>query len=143
MDNTGKIRLHLPNQNAINEENELTIKTKLYRYGNALNSIRLELNLNQTEFAIKCGLSKSFMSEILNGKKIPDLGTIEKICSRLHINVDAFMFKAFNEENIEDDNKRKFISDLKPLLANLALSLYETEPDDFEIITNQNRSVKT
>ena len=45
----------------------------------AMNHYMDELNLNQSQFAVKCGMSISMTSKIVRGERIPSVNTLQKI----------------------------------------------------------------
>jgi transcriptional regulator with XRE-family HTH domain len=98
--------------------------TRKLNISETLESIRLEKRLNKKDFSSLCGISNSFYSEIINNKKSLNLDTLEKICSRIEVPIDVFIFKAINENAIEDDNRRKLIREIRPLMDKIADFLY-------------------
>lgn len=98
--------------------------TKKLNIAEALESIRFEKRLNKTEFSKLCGVSNSFYSEIINNKKSLNLDTLEKICSNIEVPIEIFIFKAINENKIEDENKRKLIREIRPLMNEITDILY-------------------
>ena len=71
----------------------------------ALRLIRVFHDVKQNELAEKIGVSKSYLSEIENGKKRPPLDLIEKYALEFKIPISSIMFFS---ENI---NKKGKISD--------------------------------
>ncbi|WP_425077851.1 helix-turn-helix domain-containing protein [Psychroserpens sp. S379A] len=95
-----------------------------------LESIRMEKRLSKSDFAKTCGISPSFYSEILHKDKSLNLDTLEKICIRLEIPIDIFIFKALNENTIEDDNNRKLIREIRPLMNKITELLYSEKTSE-------------
>ena len=91
---------------------------------NTLESIRWERGLGKAEFAKKCDISAPFYSDILAKRKSLHLDTLEKICSRIGVPIDVFVFKAFREDSIKDIEHKKLIREIKPHLENIAKVLY-------------------
>ena len=60
--------------------------------GKAIRVIREFSELNQTELSEKAGISKSYMSEIENGKKLPNLELLDKFSEVLDVPVSSIMF---------------------------------------------------
>lgn len=65
----------------------------------ALRLIRVFHDLKQQELADEIGLSKSYVSELENGKKIPSMDVIQKYSERFGIPASSIMFFAENLEN--------------------------------------------
>lgn len=98
--------------------------TRKLNISETLESIRMEKRLNKSEFSNLCGISNSFYSEIIGKKKSLNLDTLEKICERIKVPIDVFIFKAINEDAIEDENKRKLVREISPLMNKIADLLY-------------------
>lgn len=64
--------------------------------GTALKIIRRFHNIKQNDFALKTGLSPSYVSEIENGKKEPTLEIIQKYSEFFGIPASSILF--FSEE---------------------------------------------
>lgn len=62
--------------------------------GEALRLLRTFHDLNQTETALRLGISKSYLSEIENGEKQPTLALLEKYSIEFNIPVSSIMFFA-------------------------------------------------
>lgn len=62
--------------------------------GEALRLIRVFHDTKQTELAIRLGISKSYLSEIESGKKLPRIELIELYASEFGIPVSSILFFA-------------------------------------------------
>ena len=105
-------------------------KSERLNISEALESIRLEKRLSKTEFAKKCDISSSFYSEILHKKKSLNIETLEKICINIEVPIDIFIFKALNENSIKDEDKRKLIREIRPLMNEIAKILYSEKTSE-------------
>lgn len=65
----------------------------------AFRLIRVFHDMKQQELADELGLSKSYVSELENGKKVPSMDVIQKYSDRFGIPVSSIMFFAENLEN--------------------------------------------
>lgn len=74
----------------------------------ALRLIRVFHDLKQGELADRLGLSKSYLSELENGKKTPTLDVIEKYSEEFSIPASSILFFA---EHLGDKPNIKTISD--------------------------------
>ena len=61
------------------------------KIGNFIKSIRLEKKLTQKELADILGVTYQAVSKWENGKNIPDLSIIKKICDEFNINIDELL----------------------------------------------------
>ena len=73
-----------------------------------MKSLRRTLNLflhemSQKEIAQKCGISESEISLLLNGKRIPRIETLTKICDGLSIS----LFQLIEEERAQTGAQNK------------------------------------
>ena len=100
------------------------MNTKKLNIADTLESIRMERRMNKTDFSALCGISNSFYSEIINNKKSINLDTLEKICLNVDVPIEIFIFKAINENKIEDENRRKLVREIKPLMNEITDALY-------------------
>lgn len=98
--------------------------TKKLNIAETLESIRMEKRLNKTEFSQLCGISNSFYSEVINNKKSVNIETLEKICTKIEVPIEIFIFKAINEDKIVDENRRKLIREIRPLMDEITDALY-------------------
>lgn len=57
----------------------------------AMNHYMDELNLNQSQFAVKCGMSISMTSKIVRGERIPSVGTLQKISDACEVKLSEFI----------------------------------------------------
>ena len=74
----------------------------------AFRLIRVFHDMKQQELANDLGLSKSYVSELENGKKIPSIDVIQKYSSRFGIPVSSIMFFAENLDNPGKAKKARF-----------------------------------
>ena len=65
----------------------------LIRYGQAVRKIRLERGLSQEELADRCGLHRTYISDIELGKRNLSLENIERIA----ISLDKSLWEFFKE----------------------------------------------
>lgn len=65
----------------------------------ALRLIRVFHDMKQQELADELGLSKSYLSELENGKKAPSMDVIQKYSDRFGIPASSIMFFAENLNN--------------------------------------------
>jgi transcriptional regulator with XRE-family HTH domain len=94
------------------------------KIGKTILAIRAEREIKQFELAKQVGISPEYLSEIEKDKKQPRLDLLERICNALEIPIHVFMFKAINEEDINDPSKKRLIREIKPLISRIAENLY-------------------
>ena len=84
------------------------------KIGNFIKSIRIENNLTQKELADKLGVTYQAVSKWENGKNIPDLSIIKKLCDDFNIDIDELL----NGVKKEKEKKQKKI------VSNIVLPLF-------------------
>lgn len=55
--------------------------------GLQIKRLRKELKMTQAEFSQKTGISRSYLSDVENGRYHPSLITVEQIATKLNMNV--------------------------------------------------------
>jgi len=90
--------------------------------GKAIKDLRIEKKLNQTEFANKCGITQTTLSQIETGNKTPNSGTLKRISSFLQIPETVIYLLATDESDIPD-SKKKMFQTLFPGIKTLLLDL--------------------
>lgn len=62
----------------------------LIRYGQAVRKVRLEQGISQEELADRCGLHRTYISDVELGKRNISLENIERIAISLNRTLSAF-----------------------------------------------------
>lgn len=88
-------------------------------FGEALRLVRSFHDMNQSELAKDLGISRSYLSEIESGKKVPSLDLLQKYASQFDIPLSALVF--FSEQIDEPARDRK----VRNLLGGKAMSLLQ------------------
>ncbi len=86
--------------------------------GNVIKNIRKQKGQTQTEFATKCGISQTYLSQIENNSKEPNLSTLRTISENLAIPLPILFFLALTEEDVHP-NKRKAFEIVSPSVNSL------------------------
>lgn len=80
----------------------------------ALRLIRVFHDVKQTDLAGRLGVSKSYISEIESGKKVPTIEVINKYSTEFKIPASSILFfseQLSNDESTKSVNARQFIAD--------------------------------
>ena len=62
----------------------------LVRYGKAVRKLRMKQGISQEEFADKCGLHRTYISDVELGKRNVSLENIDRIASSLGMTLSDF-----------------------------------------------------
>ena len=83
--------------------------------GNTIRRLRKKKGINQIEFASKCNLSQTYLSQIESGKRIPTIETLNKISENLDIPMAIISFLSLNLESVAE-NKRDAYLKISPAI---------------------------
>ena len=93
--------------------------------GNAIKDLRQQKGFKQTEFAVKCGLSQSYLSSIEKGKKEPTLGILKQIAAALSIPMPVLVFFSLDKNDIAESKRdafQMFEPTIKGLISDIFIS---------------------
>lgn len=76
--------------------------------GNAIKELRQQKGFKQSDFAVKCGLSQSYLSSIEKGRKDPTISVLKQIASSLSIPTPVLVFFAIDIEDVVESKKDAF-----------------------------------
>lgn len=94
----------------------------------ALKLCRTQKGISKTELAQKSDLSVSYLSLLEQGKRDPNLSTIDKLCKALNIPSSIFMFLASDVNELNGISK-----ELAEKLSLTALQLMEADTNETNI----------
>ena len=86
--------------------------------GTTIKDIRKQRGQTQTEFASLCGITQTYLSQIENDNKEPNLSTLKDISRQLEMPLPILFFLSLNEEDI-DPEKRKAFEIINPSVKSL------------------------
>jgi transcriptional regulator with XRE-family HTH domain len=73
--------------------------------GASIKEFRIQKNLSQIAFSKKCGISQTSISQIENGIKRPNTGSLKKICKVLEIPEIMLYLNGLEESDIPEGKK--------------------------------------
>jgi HTH_3 family transcriptional regulator protein len=76
--------------------------------GSIIKNIRKRKGQSQTEFAQSCGITQTYLSQIENNQKEPNLSTLKDISKNLDIPLPILFFLSLNEEDIPQEKRQAF-----------------------------------
>ena len=83
--------------------------------GQAIKTLRQEHGMTQTQFADRCGMSLTAVSNLETGKAYPPKKTIGKICEVFEIPTSYFLLASIEEEDIPEQKRVLYRALLEPL----------------------------
>ena len=76
--------------------------------GAVIKNIRKRKRQTQTEFALSCGITQTYLSQIENNSKEPNLATLKEISVKLDIPLPILFFMSLNDEDISPEKREAF-----------------------------------
>jgi len=92
--------------------------------GNAIKKIRKEKGFTQSFLAERCGITQTYLSQIENNSKEPNISTVKKIAKSLDIPMPVLFFLSIDTEDITPEKQEAFEmiqSSVKSLIAKFFL----------------------
>ena len=94
------------------------------KLGSTIQKIRKEKQLTQSEFSKKCGITQTYLSQIENDLKEPNLSTLKNIGEQLSLPLPILFFLALTEDDIQPD-KRKGYDIIGPAVKSLVNEFFK------------------
>jgi len=91
--------------------------------GIIIKELRKQRGQTQVEFASNCDITQTYLSQIENNSKEPNLSTLKKISSTLNLPLPILFFLSLNEDDIASD-KREAFEKLNPSVKKLVNNLF-------------------
>lgn len=113
----------------------------LENIGPTIKSLRKEKHKTLVELSKETHLSKSYLSDIENDKRTPDLEVITNICNALNTDPAIVLLKAKVEANLPME-KHRLIIEFAPLLLKLEKLIEELYDDDDDDDNNGKSNVE-
>jgi XRE family transcriptional regulator, regulator of sulfur utilization len=76
--------------------------------GKVIKDTRKQRRQTQTEFALSCGITQTYLSQIENNVKEPNLSTLKTISANLDIPLPIMFFMSLNEDDISPEKRKAF-----------------------------------
>lgn len=86
--------------------------------GNIIKSIRKQKGQTQGEFALSCGITQTYLSQIEGNLKEPSLSTLKSISENLNIPLPILFFLSMTEDDVQP-NKRQAFEIIRPSIKSL------------------------
>lgn len=86
--------------------------------GTTIKNIRKQRGLTQEEFASNCEISQTYLSQVENNQREPNLSTLKAISEELNVPLPILFFLSLTEEDVQPA-KRKAFSIVNPSVQSL------------------------
>lgn len=86
--------------------------------GNTIRNLRKQKGQTQSEFAPLCGITQTYLSQIENNSKDPNLSTLKRISDNLGTPLPIIFFLSLSQNDI-DPSKREAFEIISPSVKSL------------------------
>jgi len=86
--------------------------------GSVIKDIRKQKKQTQEEFALSCGITQTYLSQIEGNLKEPNLSTLKEISDKLNLPLPILFFLSMTEDDVQP-NKRKAFKIVSPSIKSL------------------------
>lgn len=93
--------------------------------GKAIKEARSKKGFRQNEFAAICDITPSYLSQIENNQKDPNLSTLKVIGAKLEVPLPILFFLSLDEEDVKPEKKNAF-SMINPAVKSLVNEFFVT-----------------
>lgn len=76
--------------------------------GNTIRNIRKHKGFKQIDFASKCGITQTYLSQIENNQKEPNLSTLKSISEVLSVPLPVIFFLSMDEKDVPVQKRKAF-----------------------------------
>jgi transcriptional regulator with XRE-family HTH domain len=97
--------------------------------GNTVTQLREQKGMKQGQLAETLGITQSYLSQIENNKKLPNIALLEKIGSELSTPLPFLFFLSLDENDIPE-SKRMHFKILDPMIKQFIGELISTNASD-------------
>lgn len=93
--------------------------------GIAIKSYRQEKGIKQNTLAEKSGISQTYLSQIENNVKEPNISTLKVICDNLQIPLPVLFFLSLDVDDVKPE-KRNAYNHLAPSIKSMITTFFAT-----------------
>ncbi|MES2418283.1 MAG: helix-turn-helix transcriptional regulator [Bacteroidota bacterium] len=94
--------------------------------GNTIKEIRKQKGIKQNAFADLCNISQTYLSQIENNLKEPNISILREISARLQVSLPILFFLSLNDDDIPQ-SKRDVFQIIGPTVKTLIKELITDE----------------
>jgi len=91
--------------------------------GNAIKHLRQQKEIKQNSLAEKSGITQTYLSQIENNVKEPNISTLKVICQNLNVPLPVLFFLAIDSNDIAPE-KRSAFKHLAPSINSMVTEFF-------------------
>lgn len=91
--------------------------------GNTIKDIRKHKGYTQGDFAMECGITQTYLSQIENNQKEPNLSVLKKIAEKLVVPLPILFFLSITEEDVQPEKSEMF-NTISPTVKNIINEIF-------------------
>lgn len=76
--------------------------------GSTIKNLRKKKKLTQEEFAIECGITQTYLSQIENNLKEPNVATLKGIAKQFSLPLPILFFLSMTDEDVQPNKRKAF-----------------------------------
>lgn len=86
--------------------------------GATIKQFRQQKGIKQNVLAEKCGITQTYLSQIENNVKEPNISTLKRLCKQLGVPLPVLFFLSLDEQDIEP-KKRSSFKHIEPAIKSM------------------------
>ncbi len=91
--------------------------------GNTIKDIRKYRGHTQGDFAMECDITQTYLSQIENNQKEPNLSVLKKIAEKLIVPLPILFFLSITEEDVQPE-KREMFNTINPTVKDIINEIF-------------------
>jgi transcriptional regulator with XRE-family HTH domain len=91
--------------------------------GSTIKNLRKQRKQTQQEFATRCGITQTYLSQIENNLKDANIGILEQISSQLNLPLPLLFFISMTDSDIPEGKRKDFLT-IAPALKSFINELF-------------------
>jgi XRE family transcriptional regulator, regulator of sulfur utilization len=77
--------------------------------GATIKSLRKQKGLTQEEFASKCGITQTYLSQIESNLKEPNLSTLKSISDQMNVPLPIMFFLSMTDDDVQPNKRKAYV----------------------------------
>ena len=76
--------------------------------GTTIKKLRKQKDMTQDDFATKCDITQTYLSQIENNQKEPNLSILKTISDKLEVPLPIIFYLSLNEDDVPEEKRKAF-----------------------------------